>query len=57
MKGIGSGKVLKSTSKSKIFIFFADHGASGLIAFPLDYLFADDFIKTIRNMNEAKMYG
>jgi len=34
LTGKGSGKVLKSTSEDNVFIFFSDHGAPGLIAFP-----------------------
>jgi legumain len=37
----GNGKVLKSTTASKVFVFFADHGAPGFIAFPTKYLYAD----------------
>jgi len=34
LTGKGSGKVLKSTADDNVFIFFSDHGAPGLIAFP-----------------------
>jgi len=34
MARVGSGKVLKSGPKDKVFVYFADHGAPGLIAFP-----------------------
>lgn len=37
----GNGKVLRSTTASKVFVFFTDHGAPGLIAFPTSYLYAD----------------
>jgi legumain len=37
----GNGKVLQSTADSKVFVFFSDHGAPGLIAFPTSYLYAD----------------
>jgi len=30
----GTGRVLESTSADNVFIFFSDHGATGLIAFP-----------------------
>ena len=35
------GPVIKTNSKSKVFVFFSDHGAPGLIAFPQGYLYAD----------------
>lgn len=34
MKGVGSGKVIDSGPDDHLFVFFADHGAPGLIAFP-----------------------
>jgi legumain len=50
-------KVLKSTENSKVFFYFADHGAPGLVAMPVGpYLYADQFHKTIQFMNENKMY-
>jgi legumain len=50
-------KVLKSTESSKVFFYFADHGAPGLVAMPVGpYLYADEFHKTIKFMNENKMY-
>jgi len=52
----GNGKVLKSTAESKVFINFADHGAPGLIAFPNEYLYANDLNATITYMHQHKMY-
>ncbi len=34
VKGKGTERVLESTSADNVFIFFSDHGAPGLIAFP-----------------------
>ncbi|CAF4406536.1 unnamed protein product, partial [Adineta steineri] len=34
MKGVGSGKVLESGPDDNVFIYFTDHGATGLVAFP-----------------------
>ncbi|CAF2755974.1 unnamed protein product [Rotaria sp. Silwood2] len=34
MKGIGSGKVLQSGPDDNVFVYFTDHGATGLVAFP-----------------------
>lgn len=39
-------KVLDLTPKDNLFIFFSDHGAPGLIAFPSKYLYADQLIQT-----------
>jgi legumain len=55
---VGGKKVLKSTAESKVFFYFADHGAPGLVAMPVGpYLYADDFHKTLQFMNENKMYN
>lgn len=52
----GNGKVLKTNENSKVFVNFADHGAPGLIAFPSEYLYANDLNAAIKYMNENKMY-
>lgn len=38
VSGTGSGRVVQSTANDHIFVYFADHGAPGLIAFPTHYL-------------------
>jgi len=53
----GNGKVLKSTADSKVFVFFADHGAPGLIAFPNEYLYANDLNTAFNFMHDNKKYG
>lgn len=52
----GNGKVLATTEESKVFIFFSDHGAPGLIAFPSQYLYANDLNTAIEYMHTNKMY-
>ncbi|XP_060117840.1 legumain [Heteronotia binoei] len=56
VKKAGSGKVLKSGPKDHIFVFFTDHGAPGLLAFPGDDLYAKDLNKTILYMHRHKKY-
>lgn len=56
VEGKGNGKVLESTADDKVVVFFSDHGAVGLIAFPSQYLYADDLMKTLESMHEKKMY-
>ena len=34
MTGTASGKKLESTSEDNVFVFFSDHGGTGLICFP-----------------------
>jgi legumain len=51
------GPVLKSNENSKVFFYFADHGAPGLIAMPVGgYLYADKFHETLKFMYDNKMY-
>jgi legumain len=48
--GKGTGRVLESTSEDNVFIFFSDHGAPGLIAFPHSHLYADKLLSTFTKM-------
>jgi legumain len=50
-------KVLKSTSTSRVFLNFADHGAPGLIAFPSSYLYATDLLDALKYMHTNNMYS
>jgi len=56
-EAVNGKKVLESGEKDHVFIYFADHGATGLIAFPNEYLYADDFIKALKDMNSKKKYS
>uniref|UniRef100_A0A1B6H275 legumain n=1 Tax=Cuerna arida TaxID=1464854 RepID=A0A1B6H275_9HEMI len=56
VKGVGSGKVLKSGPNDHVFVNFVDHGAPGLIGFPNDVMHADDLIQALKTMNKQKMY-
>lgn len=56
MKGKGSGKVLKSGPRDHVFVYFTDHGATGILVFPNDDLHVKDLNETIRYMYEHKMY-
>ncbi len=53
----GSKKTLKSTSSDNVFIYFADHGGVGLIAFPSSLLHAKDLLNTLKNMYNQKLYN
>jgi len=55
-KATGGKKVLQSTAQDNVFVYFADHGAAGLIAFPSEYLYADDLINALTYMHDNKMY-
>ncbi|GCB74161.1 hypothetical protein scyTo_0003248 [Scyliorhinus torazame] len=57
VKGKGSGKVLKSGPNDHVFVYFADHGADGILAFPNSDLQVDDLQRTINYMYKNKMYA
>ncbi|CAF1101346.1 unnamed protein product [Adineta ricciae] len=56
MKGVGSGKVLESGPDDNVFIYFTDHGATGLVAFPNGVLYAKDLNSTIAQMHSENKY-
>lgn len=56
VKGKGSGRVLESTTEDNVFIFFSDHGAPGLIAFPSQRLYAPDLLKSFDQMQQNGKY-
>lgn len=53
---VGSKRTLKSTSADRVFIYFSDHGATGLIAFPDGELYANDLNNTLKSMHDNKQY-
>ncbi|XP_057715926.1 legumain [Corythoichthys intestinalis] len=52
----GSGKVIESGPNDHIFVYFTDHGAPGILAFPAGELHVKDLQETIRYMHENKKY-
>jgi len=57
VSGTGSGRVLESGPNDHVFVYFSDHGAPGLIAFPDSDLTSNELIKTINYMHANKKYG
>ena len=45
--GTGSGKVLRSTRRDKVFVNFVDHGAVGLIGFPRESMHAKELLAAL----------
>ena len=57
MTGIGSGKTLNSTKNDRVFIYYADCGATGLVVMPSgSYLYATDLVKTIETDDDNEMF-
>jgi len=56
VKGKGSGKVVQSGPNDNIFIYFADHGASGMVAFPSDFLDAQTLNSALQDMHKNNRY-
>jgi legumain len=59
LTGQASGKNLGSTSEDNVFIFFVDHGAPGLIAFPgsAGVLHKAELQTTLQTMSDNKMFN
>jgi len=53
----GSGKTLKSGPNDNVFVYFADHGAKGLVGFGEALLKATDLNKAIQDMHKANKYN
>jgi len=53
----GSGKTLKSTEKDHVFVYFADHGAKGLLGFGEHILKSTELQSAIKDMYSAHKYG
>ncbi|KAF7246423.1 hypothetical protein EG68_09566 [Paragonimus skrjabini miyazakii] len=49
-------KVLQSGPQDNVFVYYSDHGAEGLICFPVDDLFARQLNETITYMYQNKRY-
>lgn len=56
LTGKGTGKVLKSTSEDEVFVYFTDHGAPGIIAFPSGELHKRDLQRAFGQMSQARMF-
>jgi len=52
----GSGKVVESGPDDHIFVYFTDHGAPGLIAFPHGELHASQLQEALVNMNKQNKF-
>lgn len=48
-----SGRVLRATRHDRVFVYYSDHGAPGLLGMPSgDYLYADELLSAIRHRFE-----
>lgn len=54
--GNANGKVLKSGPDDNVFVYFADHGGSGMIMFPGGAISASELTDTIKKMHSKSMY-
>lgn len=53
----GSGKTLKSTVKDHVFVYFADHGAKGLLGFGSHILKSTELQSAIKDMYTGHKYA
>jgi len=57
MIGVGTGRVLKSGPNDHVFIYFVDHGASGVLSFPNTWLYNYQLIDAFTEMKAKGMYS
>jgi len=53
----GSGKVLKAGPNDHVFIYYSDHGATGLVAFPTGILTVKQLNDALKAMHKNNQYG
>lgn len=52
--GKGSGKVIASGPHDRVFVFYSDHGAAGILGMPAGpFLYADELVTTLHNKSLA----
>jgi len=56
LKGLGSGKCVMSGPSDSVFVYLADHGGPGVVAFPEDILTADRLSGVLRSMWNNNQY-
>ncbi|XP_008181646.2 legumain isoform X1 [Acyrthosiphon pisum] len=56
MRSIGTGKVVLGGPLDRIFINYVDHGTTGILGFPDEYLYADELNDAFQTMNENGSY-
>ena len=56
VKGKGTGRVLESTTDDNVFVYYADHGAPGLVGFPNGMkLYADKLLNCLAHTKYKKL--
>nr|CDJ97610.1 Peptidase C13 domain containing protein [Haemonchus contortus] len=53
----GNGRVIQSSKCDRIFVFFVDHGSTGLVAFPNDILTVKQLHDTLKDMHKNHKYS
>ncbi|XP_040583064.1 legumain isoform X2 [Lepeophtheirus salmonis] len=54
--GVGSQKVIDSGPQDRIFVYFADHGAPGILGFNSHVLQANELIEAVERMHKKKRF-
>ncbi|XP_047493391.1 legumain-like [Penaeus chinensis] len=57
LRGVGSGKVVRSGPDDRIFVNLVDHGAPGIFGFPNSFLKATELSETILDMHRNGKFG
>lgn len=57
LRGVGSGKVVRSGPNDRIFVNLVDHGGPGIFAFPRSLLKATDLADAVLAMHRDRKFG
>ncbi|CEF69923.1 Legumain [Strongyloides ratti] len=56
LKGVGTGRVVESTENDDVFVYYADHGAYGILGLPNGVIQRDNIMATLNKMNQDKKF-
>ncbi|CAH1731597.1 unnamed protein product [Aphis gossypii] len=57
MINLGSGRVIESKHRDNIFVYFVGHGTTGILAFPENYLYADELNNALQSMYSNRKFS
>ena len=57
LQGVGTGRVLASGAKDKVFVNFVDHGGPDIIGFPHTTMHSAELIGALKTMHTKSMYA
>uniref|UniRef100_A0A0N5A156 legumain n=1 Tax=Parastrongyloides trichosuri TaxID=131310 RepID=A0A0N5A156_PARTI len=56
LKGVGTGRVVESCKDDDVFVYYADHGAYGLLGLPNGVIQRENIMNTLNDMNSKNKF-